>query len=288
MKSVIVDRKGAELEVKRSGIVVDGQHIPFRLIDMLVLAAETSMSSKTLLAISKERIPVLMMTKNSSHFCLTLPLEAKNGELKMAQYTSIVSNRLEFARYYLEEKVKSHARHLRSLGISLELQPWLLKIAQAGEIGELLGVEGSFSRLYFKHYFSLLPATLHKGKRSKRPPEDPVNAILSYLYTWFYHLITARLYLHGFDAALSYLHEPFRSHNGLSSDMLEVFRADINRQVLEWFIEKKLTLEDFSRKNGVWMRYESRKELWPALKSFSDVLSPRIDDEIALLRSAIS
>jgi CRISPR-associated protein Cas1 len=288
MKSVIVDRKGAALEVKRSGIVVDGRHIPFRLIDMLVLAAETSMSSKTLLAIAKERIPVLMMTKNSSHFCLTLPLEAKNGELKMAQYASIVSSRLEFARYYLEEKTRSHARHLGSFGIALELQPWLQKIAQAAEVGELLGIEGSFSRLYFKHYFSLLPTTLHKGKRSKRPPEDPVNALLSYLYTWLYHLITARLYMHGFDAALSYLHEPFRSHNGLSSDILEVFRADVNRQVFEWFTDKTLTLDDFTRKNGVWMRYESRKALWPALKSFNDALMPRIDDEIALLRSAIS
>ena len=288
MRHLVVDRKEAELSVKRTGIVVDGQHIPFRLVDMVVLAAETKTTSKALLAIAKERIPVLMMSKNGGDFCMTMPLEAKNGELKMRQYASIANNRLGYAKYFLEEKIKTHVAHLGAYGVALSSHEWLQKGQKTASLSELLGVEGSFSRLYFNHFFSLLPKTLHKGKRSKRPPQDPVNAILSYLYTWLYHLVTARLYFYGFDAALSYLHEPFRSHYGLSSDILEVFRADANRLTMEWFQEGRLDAKDFTRKNGVWLRYESRKALWPAIKTFSAELTPRIDDEIALLRSAIT
>ncbi len=288
MRHLVVDRKNAELTVKRTGIVVDGQHIPFRLVDMVVLAAETKTTSSTLLAIARERIPVLMMNKTGGGFCMTMPLEAKNSELKMYQYSSIVGNRLGFAKYFLEEKIKTHIDHLGSHGIVLSRQEWLQKVQKAQTLSELLGVEGSFSRVYFNHFFALFPKTLHKGKRSKRPPLDPVNAILSYLYTWLYHQVTARLYFYGFDAALSYLHEPFRSHYGLSSDIMEIFRADVNRLTIEWFLEGRLGVEDFSRKNGVWLRYESRKALWPAVKTFSAELSPRIDNEIALLRSAIT
>jgi CRISPR-associated protein Cas1 len=228
------------------------------------------------------------MNRTNSHFCLTLPLEAKNAELKMAQYASVATNRLGFAKYFLGEKIRSHAAHLGAMGISVESETWTEKVREAQTVGELLGIEGGFSRLYFRHFFSFFPKHLHKGRRSKRPPEDPVNAVLSYLYSWFYHLLTARLYLFGFDASLSYLHEPFRSHNGLSSDLLELFRADINRLVLRWFTDAVLAEEDFSRKNGVWIRYESRKKLWAELKAFSTELTPRIDDEIALLRTAIS
>jgi len=288
MKTVIVDRKNVELAVKRSGIVVDDQHIPYRLIDILVLASDTRLSSQVLLAITKERIPILVINRTNSHFCLTLPLEAKNTELKMAQYASVASSRLGFAKYFLAEKIRSHAVHLRTMGVSVDTETWVKKVEDAQAVEELLGIEGGFSRLYFRHYFTFFPKNLHKGKRSKRPPEDPVNAVLSYLYSWFYHLLTARLYLFGLDASLSYLHEPFRSHNGLSSDLLELFRADINRLALGWFDDELLKDVDFTRKNGVWIRYESRKRLWSELKEFGRDLMPRIDDEIALLRAAIT
>lgn len=288
MKTVIVDKNKIEIGIKNSGITIDDQHIPFRLIDMLVLCGDMEIGTKTLITLSKERIPVLIISRNSKNFSLTLPLEAKNSDLKIQQYTSATKNRLEFAKYFLEEKVKNHSKHLKSMGITTDTTNWLQKINNSENISELLGVEGSFSRIYFKHYFSTLPKVLHKGKRSKNPPLDPVNAILSYLYTYFYNLITARLYIYGFDASISYLHEPFRSHNGLSSDILEIFRSEINKKVAQWFLDETLTSDDFTKKNGIFLRYESRKRLWKEIKEFGNSLMPKIDEEIALLRSAIS
>lgn len=287
MKTVIIDKPDISLSLKNSGIEVVSQHIPFRLIDMLVLSQDISLNTKTLLHLSKENIPVLIVAKNNRDFTLALPLEAKNSELKMQQYASL-QNRLGFAKYFLGEKFTTHHRHLIRMGVTDSLDVWRKKLDSAQSLPELLGIEGSYATLYFQRYFQQLPKVLHKGKRSKRPPLDPVNAVLSYLYTYVYHLITARLHQSGLDPAISYLHEPFRSHNGLSSDFLELFRAQINETVAQWFLDETLTTDDFSSKNGVFLKYESRKNLWPMIKDLSSDLTSKTDSEIALLRSAIS
>ncbi|BDY11967.1 CRISPR-associated endonuclease Cas1 [Hydrogenimonas cancrithermarum] len=288
MKTVIVDRREVALEIRKSGIVVDGQHIPFRLVDLLVLCGDISLSTKTLIALSRERIPLIAVSKNNRDFSLTLPMEAKNSELRMRQYDTASRRRIEYARYYLERKIKTHVEHLASTGTALDFAIWKSKIDNAETVPELLGVEGSFSRLYFNHFFKLLPSHLHKGKRSKRPPLDPVNAILSYLYTFGYHLIASRLVMYGFDASIGYLHESFRSHFALASDMMECFRADTNKKTVELFDDGLLTADDFSKKGAVYLRSESRKRFWKEIKPFIDELTHDVDDEIALLRMAIS
>jgi CRISPR-associated protein Cas1 len=288
MRTVIVDRKDLTLEVKRSGLLVGEQQIPFRLVDLLVLGRHISMESGTLLRLGREEIPVIIVGRREGDFSLVLPMRGKNGELKLAQYRAHERNRLGMARYFLGEKLRTHIEHLRRMGVVVEERSWRERLEAAVSVPELMGVEGSFASLYFRHYFAQLPPALHKGRRSKRPPADPVNALLSYLYTYFYHLVTARLYLFGFDPSIGYLHEPFRSHHALASDLLECFRVAINERVAGWFLEEELAAEDFGNRGGIYLRTESRKALWPRIKEMGETLQPRIDDEIALLRSAIS
>jgi CRISPR-associated protein Cas1 len=151
-----------------------------------------------------------------------------------------------------------------------------------------MGVEGSFSKFYFEHYFKLFPVHLHKKKRSKRPALDPVNAMLSYSYTMVYNLLTTKLYMAGFDPSISYLHTPFRSHYALSSDFMELFRDRVNAKVFEWFADGLLSTDDFSKKSGVWLKYESRKKLWKEMKGLLQSISIEADKEIALFRASIA
>jgi CRISPR-associated protein Cas1 len=287
MNTVIVDKADISLTHKNSGIMIDSQHIPFHLVGMLVLTCGIAVDTKTFLRLSKENIPVLIVGRNSQDFSLTLPLKSKNSEQKMQQYASL-KNRLGYAKYFLGEKITSHHNHLKRIGMVEDPGIWKKKIDASESVAELLGIEGSFAAIYFKHYFKQFPKVLHKGKRSKRPPLDPVNAVLSYVYTYAYHSITAKLHQAGLDPALSYLHEPFRSHNGLSSDFLELYRAQINEKVAEFFLDEVLTTDDFSAKNGVHLKYNGRKKLWPSLKELSSALSVQMDNEIALLRASIS
>lgn len=287
MKVVIVDRKNASVVYKNSRIFVDNQGIPLRMIEFLILHADVTLQSKDILKLSKEGISILYISKNNKDMALTVPLAAKNSELKQKQYEAL-GNKLGLAKYFIDEKVKRHIAHLKSIGIDTDVALWLQRINQSQSIESLLGEEGSFSRYYFKYYFSQFSPNLHKGKRSKRPAMDPVNATLSYLYSIIYNLLTVKLYSSGFDPAISYLHQPFRSHYALSSDFMELFRAQINEKVLDWFHDKTLGAEDFTAKNGVFIRYESRKKLWLEIKSLMTQISSEADREISLLRAAIS
>jgi len=287
MKIVIVDKPEVKLEVQKSQLYVDARGVPLRLIEMLVLGHDVKLSSKLVLKLAKEGISIIYISKHNEDIALTLPQFSKNSELKMAQYSAL-NQRLGMAKYFVDEKITRHLKHLKSVGVETSENIWKEKVQQADSVEKLLGVEGIFSKVYFQHYFALFSPTLHKGKRSKRPALDPVNAMLSYGYSIVYNLLTTKLYMSGFEPSISYLHTPYRSHYALSSDFMELFRADINEKVLEWFNDGLLVLEDFKMKNGVYLTYESRKKIWPEIKALMQYISIESDKEIALIRTAIA
>jgi len=287
MKLVIVDRAEVKLEVKTSKLHVDGQGIPLRLVEMLVLRDDVAFSSKMMLKLSKEGIAVLMISKNNENMAMTLPQFSKNSEVKLQQYAAL-NQRLGMAKYFVGEKILRHSKHLKSVGVSIDLEHWKQSINDVDSIEKLLGIEGNFSKLYFKHFFVLFPSALHKGKRSKRPALDPVNAMLSYSYSVIYNLLTSKLVMAGFEPSISYLHTPFRSHYALGSDFMELFRAQINEKVLAWFTDGLLVAEDFKMKHGIYLGYEARKKLWPEMKGLIQAISFETDKEISLIKSAIA
>lgn len=150
-----------------------------------------------------------------------------------------------------------------------------------------MGIEGAFAVKYFKEYFTLLPSNMHKSKRSKQPPLDPVNAVLSYWYALYYNIITAKLLSYGFEPSIGYLHKPFREHNALSSDMMELFRSQINEAVVHLFKNNILEMDDFSKKGGVYLKFEGRKKIWSHFLALCEVLQPKLDEEIAQLKRMI-
>ncbi len=287
MKIVIVDKPEVKLEVQKSQLYVDARGVPLRLMEMLVLGHDVKLSSKLVLKLAKEGIAIMYISKNNENIALTLPQFSKNSEIKMAQYAAL-NQRLGMAKYFVDEKIIRHIKHLKSVGVETDEKVWKEKIQGTDSIEKLLGIEGNFSKVYFQHYFALFSPALHKGKRSKRPALDPVNAMLSYVYSIVYNLLTTKLYMAGFEPSISYLHTPYRSHYALSSDFMELFRADINEKVLEWFNDGLLLADDFKMKNGVYLTYESRKKIWPEIKSLMHYVSTESDKEISLIRTAIA
>lgn len=203
------------------------------------------------------------------------------------QYKAL-SNNVEIAKRLIYEKFTSHKKSLEDFDIYVDITHEITTLALAKDIESIMGIEGAFARRYFGHYFSMFEHKLTKGNRSKNPPQDPVNAILSFIYMLNYNSITAKLYMKGFDPSISYLHTPFRNHYALSSDIMETIRADINTFVARLFLKNKLTTDDFSFKGGVYLRYESRRELWRTLKEFMNTINKKIDKQISKLKKEIS
>lgn len=286
MKALIIDSNNKKVELQNSKIVTDNHSLPISLIDMLVINENSQIDVKTIIKITHQNIPLLLLSKDSKKMALTLPAVAKNAELKADQYRAL-ANREEIARYLISKKLETHKSSVERFEIFLETKEQLGKL-KTSSISEMLGIEGSFARDYFSHYFALFEKGLARGSRTKNPPLDPVNAMLSYIYTLAYHAITAKLYMRGFDPSISYLHTPFRSHFALSSDLLETIRADINIFVADLFLSKTLTADDFTNKSGIYLRYESRRKLWGKISIFLDEQNSSINKEIAVLKNLIT
>ncbi len=288
MKLIIVDKKDTTLKTANETLIVDNQKIPFRLIDTLLLVGSHALRTDDLIKMSASGINTVLLASSYRSSAVIASAKGKTAELKLAQYSAAMRYPVTIAREILRLKVESHVAQLKKHEVVLdEMETLYAAIAEATQLDTLLGIEGSFSRRYFSHYFALFPKSLHKGKRSRRPPLDPLNAMLSFYYMLLYHLIAVRLIAYGFEPSIGYLHRPFRDHYALASDLLEIFRADVNELVYTIFAQKLITPGDFTKKGGVYLRFEGRKKLWPVFREFLREIEPGIDGQIADLRSRL-
>ncbi|MGH8772105.1 MAG: CRISPR-associated endonuclease Cas1, partial [Burkholderiales bacterium] len=165
----------------------------------------------------------------------------KNVEIRTAQYrTSFDDARcLRIAKGLVAAKIHNQRTLLRrnwkrddppdDLIESLQID---LKHAQrAREIPELLGVEGQAAARYFGNFSSLLSRdkdgcslTFDFKTRNRRPPTDPVNALLSYAYALLVRACTVTLAAVGFDPYRGFYHQPRYGRPALALDLMEPFR----------------------------------------------------------------
>lgn len=287
MRIAVIDKKDFTLKLENNSIKYEEHTIPFNLIDMLVLNHRVLLSSKDIIKLNKENITILLISYNNENITIINSANTKSGDLKLSQYNSL-QDRIKFAKYFIKNKIISHQHQLQTNNEQIDIEVPLAQLEKASKIDEIMGIEGSFAREYFQIYFSLLPKVFHKSKRSKNPPLDPVNAVLSFWYSMFYNIITVKLLSFGFEPSMGYLHTPFRSHNALASDIMELFRADINQAVYSIFKYELLSTEDFNKKGGVYLNYNGRVKIWKEFVALVNVLKPKLDNEIANIRGMIN
>lgn len=143
----------------------------------------------------------------------------------------------------------------------------LRSVSQADKPDILRGLEGDAAHQYFKVFHKLLsggdPAIGFSG-RNRRPPLDPVNALLSFLYALLGHDCRSALEAAGLDAAVGFLHRDRPGRPSLALDLMEEFRPILaDRLALSLINRKQITSTDFkTQENGaVLLLDESRKKV---------------------------
>lgn len=123
-----------------------------------------------------------------------------------------------------EEGTATRETVLRRLGRLVD------KAQQERDPAQLLGVEGEAASLYFRHFrYLVAPRVAMSGdfafeRRARRPPSDPVNAMLSFAYALATRTFTVALETAGFDPLLGFYHRPRPGRPALALDMMEPFR----------------------------------------------------------------
>ncbi len=130
----------------------------------------------------------------------------------------------------------------------------------------LLGLEGGYAATYFGAYTTLFPPSLEFTKRVRRPPTDPVNALLSLCYTLLHYEAVREIEVIGLDPTIGFLHEFSYGRESLACDLVEAHRPAVDRFVWQMFRDRILTARDFSRESGgpgCYLTKEGRKKLFP-------------------------
>jgi len=166
----------------------------------------------------------------------------KNVELRIAQFATAADRprALSIAKGFIAAKIKNcrtilrrHAdeKHKQDLD---QLADWIKKVEQTDSVESLLGLEGMAAKTYFAGFARLLKGhdSFDLLGRNRRPPKDPVNALLSFVYSLLVKELTIAAQVVGFDPLLGFLHTPRYGRPSLALDLAEEFRPIIGDSVV--------------------------------------------------------
>ena len=143
---------------------------------------------------------------------------------------SFVAGKILNARTVLQRRLRDHGDDSDCAKAVLVLANLVSKLRSALTIDEIRGVEGEAAACYFGIFNSLIVAQKESfsiANRNRRPPLDPMNALLSFLYTLLAHDCTGALESVGLDPQIGFLHTLRSGRDSLALDLMEEFRAPI-------------------------------------------------------------
>ena len=198
---------------------------------------------------------------------------ADNAEQSMDIARSILIGKLHNSRWVLERATRDHSERLDVERIKLagrQIIGLVQDVRKAEEYGELLGIEGSAANRYFSVFDELIlqrKEAFFFKERSRRPPLDNVNALLSFIYTLLSNDVAAALTVVGLDPFVGFLHKDRPGRRSLALDIMEELRAPLaDRFVLTLINTRQVGAGDFEqRENGsVFLRDNARKTVLSA------------------------
>lgn len=142
-------------------------------------------------------------------------------------------------------------------------------VTKCRSLDSIRGIEGGASARYFRALARLMPKTFHFASRTRRPPRDPANALLSFVYTLLASTFDAELRAHGLDPSCGYLHVDKERSPSLALDLMEPFRpACADLLVLNLMSHRRIAAERHfeppDEEGGVHLTAEGREIVFAA------------------------
>ncbi len=237
-------------------------------------------------------VPVCYFSQGGWFYGITTGLNAKNVFLRRAQFR--LAEQEWFAARLARRLVAGKIRNQRTLLQRNHVEPdarvlrELKEMAERGErardLGELLGIEGHAARLYFGEFAGMIKADGDQGapeelrfdfaSRNRRPPRDPVNALLSLAYSVLAKDLTIACYAVGFDPYMGFYHQPRFGRPALALDLMEPFRPLVaDSAVLSAINTRMVTGKDFVKAGpAVSLTAEGRKGFFRAYELRMDAM----------------
>jgi CRISPR-associated protein Cas1 len=280
MESLYVIEQGAYLKKDGNALKIMKQQsvletIPVQGLQKLLLSGYVSLTGSVMNFLIKNRIETVFVTPTGKFRARLMIDEHKHVALRRSQYLMLDNERfcldtmkiivkgkldnmviflLKRAKEYKNDSLRTAAAGLKSLCKRLESD--LSKEA-------IRGIEGAGARIYFSMFNQLIRNSAFEFKgRNRRPPKDPVNALLSFVYTLLTNEVLSAINICGMDPYMGSLHEISYGRPSLACDLVEEYRCDLgDRLVLSLINRKMLKSDDFVYRKKNQLTFIDEKEM---------------------------
>jgi len=256
----------------------DKKHaLPVETIDAIYVFSEMTFNSKLVNFLGTKKIPVHFFNYYGSHCNTLLPhAEQLSGDLviRQAEVYNDNARRIAVCRAILEatfHNILSVLQYYCRKGADLaddianikELKGFINNYDSAAE---LMGVEGNVRRIYYAAWYKWLGDSDKNFKRVYHPPDNPLNALISFLNSMLYTTCVSEMYRTALYPGISFLHSPQSRRFSLALDLVEPFKPLIvDRMIFRLFDRNEITNNDFRKHtNGILLTDEARRRVLAA------------------------
>ncbi len=290
-----VGKSGLVLKVKEKGKVI--QEVRIKEICQLNLMGSVQLTTQAIQTLCQAEVPIAYFSMGGWFYGVTQALGVKNVFLRREQFrlADVPAFCLRLARALVAGKIRNQRtmlqrNHVEPPRQELNLLRCMQRDAeQAQSLQQLLGIEGNAARMYFQSFDGMLKAgrdndptgndehcmpLFHFTHRNRRPPRDPVNALLSLAYSLLAKDLTVVTQTVGFDPYMGFYHQPRFGRASLALDLMEPFRPLIaDSAVLSAINTRMVTADDFVKaSDSVALKAEGRKKFYRAYEQRMDTL----------------
>jgi CRISPR-associated protein Cas1 len=285
LNTLYVTTQGAYLAKDGDTIVVRAEkemlmRIPLLTLGAVVCFGRVSCSPALMAACAERDVAIAFLSEHGRFLARVVGETSGNVLLRREQYRradsasgtldiakSVIAGKLANSRTVLLRGARDRAGSDDAgtlTAAAARMSAFLTALVAASTIDEARGLEGAAAREYFGTFDALVAQKdgFSFTTRSRRPPRDPINALLSFVYTLLLHDITAALECHGLDPSVGFLHRDRPGRVSLALDLMEEFRSWLaDRLVLTLINLRQVNADDFTagETGGVTMSATARK-----------------------------
>jgi CRISP-associated protein Cas1 len=262
-----LDNDTVRIEVERETKL----RVPLHHLCSIVVHGDVLISPALLARAMERAIGVVYLSRGGKFLARVEGAMSGNVHLRLAQYAAfadpnrarqiaiaMVAGKLRNSRSVLLRSARDSAVAEESAAISSaaqHLSASLRTLPTRTDLDAVRGVEGDAARVYFSQFDTMIKPELRKrfafDARTRRPPRNAVNALLSYLYAVLTHDCRSALESVGLDPQLGFLHAPRPGRPALALDLVEEFRAVMaDRTALTLINRGQLHARDFHESKG--------------------------------------
>ncbi|QAT63430.1 type I-B CRISPR-associated endonuclease Cas1 [Acidilutibacter cellobiosedens] len=268
-----------DLRRKDNNIIITGtngesKNLKVEVADEIYIFGEVNLNTKVLNFLSQNRIILHVFNYYGFYSGSYYPRETNvSGYLLVNQvrHYDNYEKRIVIARKILNASAHNIYRNLRYYnGRGVELEQFMSQIEllantidDGNSIEEIMGIEGNIRKIYYSSWNNIIKQNVKFDKRVKRPPDNMVNSLISFINSLVYTTTLSEIYKTQLNPTISYLHQPGTRRFSLSLDLSEIFKPLIaDRMIFSMLNKNQITENDFDKdSNFLYLRENAKRKI---------------------------